>query len=240
MQLQKVKDKAIRRRREMLILARSRTNELEDEFHSLKTTSDGSIRLVCFRCWNEFEGATCYMTADGKPSSAFRKKSVMLLNTTKVHEKYLKHWSLQRFKLDPYIYNKLTDCYGGAYDWVTSVGPGDNVAVLYACSGCNNALLKTNGWLKAKTCSSGSYEKTQWHCPHCCLKWRWGASAHDCWIIIYSGCGDLRIEPRSLYLGLQPGRLVRTRLPMASQSAIVKGARGYAARDQPRECDQGT
>eukprot|EP00971_Amphidinium_carterae_P183747 3647481-Amphidinium_carterae.1 len=108
-----------------------------------------------------------------------------------MHEKYLMHWECQHFKLDPYIYNKLTDCYGGASDWVTSVGPNDNVAMLYACSGCNNALLGTNGWLKAKTCSSGSYEKIQWHCPHCCLKWKWGASAHDMLIIIYSGRNDV-------------------------------------------------
>eukprot|EP00971_Amphidinium_carterae_P001164 22957-Amphidinium_carterae.1 len=55
LQLQKVKDKAIHRRQEMLIMGRSRTDELEDEFHSLKKTNDGSICLVCFRCWNEFE-----------------------------------------------------------------------------------------------------------------------------------------------------------------------------------------
>eukprot|EP00971_Amphidinium_carterae_P000696 13738-Amphidinium_carterae.1 len=30
---------------EMLIMGRSRTDELEDEFHSLKKTNDGSIRL---------------------------------------------------------------------------------------------------------------------------------------------------------------------------------------------------
>eukprot|EP00971_Amphidinium_carterae_P225346 4469503-Amphidinium_carterae.1 len=45
LQLQKVKDKAIRRRQEMLIMGRPRTDEMEDELHSLKTTNDGSIRL---------------------------------------------------------------------------------------------------------------------------------------------------------------------------------------------------
>eukprot|EP00971_Amphidinium_carterae_P240104 4766905-Amphidinium_carterae.1 len=131
LQLQKVKDRAIRRRLEMQVLNRTRgTGELEDEFHSLKTTTnDGSVRLVCFKCWNESEGTDRYATAEGKPSSAFRKKSAMLLNTSRMHEKYLAHWERQHFKLDPYIYNKLTDCYGGASDWVTSVGPNDNVAV---------------------------------------------------------------------------------------------------------------
>eukprot|EP00971_Amphidinium_carterae_P027236 536498-Amphidinium_carterae.1 len=55
LQLQKIKDNAIRRRQKMLLTGRARTNEMEDEFHSMKKTNDGSIRLVCFRCWNEFE-----------------------------------------------------------------------------------------------------------------------------------------------------------------------------------------
>eukprot|EP00971_Amphidinium_carterae_P212807 4223582-Amphidinium_carterae.1 len=68
---------------------------MEDEFHSLKTTNDGSMRLVCFRCWNEFEETNRYVTADGKPSSTFRKKSCVLLSTDKMREKYLKHWEAQ-------------------------------------------------------------------------------------------------------------------------------------------------
>eukprot|EP00971_Amphidinium_carterae_P050856 1001714-Amphidinium_carterae.1 len=56
---------------------------MEDEFHSLKKTNDGSIRLVCFRCWNEFENTDKYSTENGKPSSAFRKKTEMLIAPTK-------------------------------------------------------------------------------------------------------------------------------------------------------------
>eukprot|EP00971_Amphidinium_carterae_P104614 2071772-Amphidinium_carterae.2 len=115
--LQKVKDKAIRRRQEILIMGRPRTDELEDEFHSLKSTNDGSIRLVCFRCWNEFEDTDKYVTPEGKPSSTFRKKSALLLNTEKMRQKYLHHWENQRWKLDAFAINKLTDCYGGASDW---------------------------------------------------------------------------------------------------------------------------
>eukprot|EP00971_Amphidinium_carterae_P101692 2012775-Amphidinium_carterae.1 len=159
-------NKAIRRRQEMLIVGRSRTDELEDEFHSLKKTNDGSIRLVCFRCWNEFENTDKYATAEGKPSSAFRKKSAVLLNTEKMRQKYIQHWENQRWKLDAYVIQRLTDSYGGASDWVTAVGPGENVVQLYSCAACGNAPLRTNGWLKAKTCSSGAYVKTQWHCPH--------------------------------------------------------------------------
>eukprot|EP00971_Amphidinium_carterae_P348948 6490758-Amphidinium_carterae.2 len=178
LELQRVKDKAIRKRLEMSLLTRPRgVHELEDEFHGLKTTNDGSIRLVCFKCWNESEGTDKYVTSEGKPSAA--------------HEKHLARWERWHFKIDPYVYQKLTDVYAGASDWVTAVGPNDNVAVLYACSGCNNAPLRTNGWLKAKTCSAGSYEKTQWHCPHCALKWKWGLSAQDRWIIIYSGKNDV-------------------------------------------------
>eukprot|EP00971_Amphidinium_carterae_P150515 2983661-Amphidinium_carterae.1 len=189
-QLQKVKDKAIRRRQELLIMGRPRTDELEDEFHSLKKTNDGSIRLVCFRCWNEFENTDKYATANGKPSSALRKKSAVLLNTEKMRQKYLQHWEIQRWKLDDYVIRRLTDSYGGAADWVTAVGPGENVVQLYSCAACGNAPLRTNGWLKAKTCSAGSYVKTQWHCPHCCNKCKWGASAHDRWILIYSSNTD--------------------------------------------------
>eukprot|EP00971_Amphidinium_carterae_P029082 571877-Amphidinium_carterae.1 len=61
--MQKVKDAALRRRQE-----RPRTDELQDEFHSLKKTNDSSIRLVCFRCWNKFENANKYSTENGKPS----------------------------------------------------------------------------------------------------------------------------------------------------------------------------
>eukprot|EP00971_Amphidinium_carterae_P254043 5043369-Amphidinium_carterae.1 len=45
LKLQKVKDAALRARQEILLSERARTNELEDEFHSLKKTNDGSIRL---------------------------------------------------------------------------------------------------------------------------------------------------------------------------------------------------
>eukprot|EP00971_Amphidinium_carterae_P279395 5546480-Amphidinium_carterae.1 len=45
LQLQKVKNTAIRRRQKMLLTGRARTDEMEDEFYSLKKTSDGSIRL---------------------------------------------------------------------------------------------------------------------------------------------------------------------------------------------------
>eukprot|EP00971_Amphidinium_carterae_P350166 6491412-Amphidinium_carterae.3 len=107
-------------------------------------------------------------------------------------EKYFTHWEKWYCKIDPFVYRKLTDCYGGSWDWVTSVGPNDNVCLLYACASCNNAPLRTNGWLKAKTCSSGSYEKIQWHCPHCATKWKWGSSAAERWIIIYSGRDDVR------------------------------------------------
>eukprot|EP00971_Amphidinium_carterae_P216503 4297662-Amphidinium_carterae.1 len=72
--MQKVKDAALRRRQEMILTGRPRTNELEDEFHSLKKTTDGSIRLVCFRCWNEFENTTKYSTENGKPSNAFKEE----------------------------------------------------------------------------------------------------------------------------------------------------------------------
>eukprot|EP00971_Amphidinium_carterae_P127569 2527537-Amphidinium_carterae.1 len=98
--MQKVKDAALRRRQEMILTGRPRTNELEDEFHSLKKTTDGSIRLVCFRCWNEFESTTKYSTENGKPSSAFRKKTDLLMRTDRMREKYLKHWENQRWKLD--------------------------------------------------------------------------------------------------------------------------------------------
>eukprot|EP00971_Amphidinium_carterae_P003597 71149-Amphidinium_carterae.1 len=58
---------AIRRRQKMILTGRARTDEMEDELHSLKKTSDGSIR----RCWNEFENTEKYSTENGKPSSAF-------------------------------------------------------------------------------------------------------------------------------------------------------------------------
>eukprot|EP00971_Amphidinium_carterae_P085250 1686515-Amphidinium_carterae.2 len=43
----------------------------------------------------------------------------------------------------------------------------------YSCAGCQCAPLRTNVCLLAKTCSSGPYSKTQWHCPHCAKKWTW-------------------------------------------------------------------
>eukprot|EP00971_Amphidinium_carterae_P101843 2015743-Amphidinium_carterae.1 len=71
----------------MILTGRARTDEMEDEFHSLnKKTSDGSIRLVCFQCWNEFENTDKYSTENGKPSSAFRKKTEMLIRTDKMRE----------------------------------------------------------------------------------------------------------------------------------------------------------
>eukprot|EP00971_Amphidinium_carterae_P120199 2381350-Amphidinium_carterae.1 len=107
-----------------------------------------------------------------------------------MREKYLKHWENQRWKLDSWVIQKLTDSFGGASDWVTAVGPDENVVQLYACEACGNAPLRTNGWLKAKTCSGGSYNKTQWHCPHCGNKWKWSASSQDRWILIYSSNDD--------------------------------------------------
>eukprot|EP00971_Amphidinium_carterae_P156908 3110581-Amphidinium_carterae.2 len=107
-----------------------------------------------------------------------------------MRQKYLQHWENQRWKLDSYVIQKLTDSYGGAADWVTALGPGENVVQLYSCAACKTAPLRTNGWLKAKTCSAGSYVKTQWHCPHCGNKWKWAASAQDRWIIIYSSNTD--------------------------------------------------
>eukprot|EP00971_Amphidinium_carterae_P028227 555838-Amphidinium_carterae.2 len=155
LELQRIKDKAIRKRMEMDYLNPERgANELEDKFHGLKTTNDGSIRLVCFKCWNASENTDKYATSEGKPPCAFCKKTAIFLNTEKMIEKYTTHWEKWHCKVDPYVYRKLTDSYGGASDWVTSVGPNDNVAGLYACSGCNNTPLRTNGWLKAKTCNS--------------------------------------------------------------------------------------
>eukprot|EP00971_Amphidinium_carterae_P143959 2852566-Amphidinium_carterae.1 len=127
--MQKVKNAALRRRQKMTLTGRPRTDEMQDEFHSLKKTNDGSIRLT---------------TENGKPSSAFRKKTEMLICTDKMREKYLKHWKNQRWKLDSWVIQKLTDCYGGASDWVTAVGPGKNVVQLYACEACGNAPLQTN------------------------------------------------------------------------------------------------
>eukprot|EP00971_Amphidinium_carterae_P148711 2948533-Amphidinium_carterae.2 len=70
--------------------------------------------------------------------------------------------------MDGYAYN-----YAGASDWVTVVGPDDIVAVLYSCVERNCAPFKTNGWLKAKICNSGS-----------------GKNAPERWIIIYQGNDD--------------------------------------------------
>eukprot|EP00971_Amphidinium_carterae_P068385 1354010-Amphidinium_carterae.3 len=180
MALQRVKDKAIRKRVEMECLNQERgVNELEDEFHSAKRTNDGSIRSVCFKCWNAHEGTEKYSTFEGKHSAAFRKKTAILLNTNKMREKYMRNWEARYCKIDPYTYQKLTCAYSGASDWVTTVGPDGNVALLCSCAECNNARLKTNGWLKAKTCSSGAYTRVQWHCPHCGSKWKWGTSAAD-------------------------------------------------------------
>eukprot|EP00971_Amphidinium_carterae_P006883 135761-Amphidinium_carterae.1 len=112
MALQRVKDKAIRKLLEMECLNRQQgINKLEDEFHGAKKTNDGSIRLVCFKCWNANEGTDKYSTFEGKPSAAFRKKTAVLLNTDKMREKYPRNWQ----------------------DRFTSVGPDCNVALLYSC-----------------------------------------------------------------------------------------------------------
>eukprot|EP00971_Amphidinium_carterae_P298549 5931684-Amphidinium_carterae.2 len=79
----------------------------------------------------------------------------------------------------------------GIARWTPLFIVSSQIATVEHRIGCNNAPLRTNGWLKAKTCSSGSYEKTQWHCPHCAMKWKWGSSAADRWIIIYSGQDDV-------------------------------------------------
>eukprot|EP00971_Amphidinium_carterae_P140753 2789154-Amphidinium_carterae.8 len=179
---------------ELAILDRPRdVNEQEDEFHGNKNVNDESIRLVCFKCWNAYEDTTKYITSEGKPSNAFRKKSALLLETSNSRDKYLAHWNLhhgQDQKIDAVIMHKLTHLYAGASDWVTGVGPGDNVVVLYACKDCNSAPLRTNGWVKAKTCRSGSYARTQWHCPNCAMKWTWGACAKDRWILLYKDAND--------------------------------------------------
>eukprot|EP00971_Amphidinium_carterae_P286177 5682396-Amphidinium_carterae.2 len=110
MALQRIKDKAIRKRMEMDCLNRARgINELEDNMSSngAKKTN-GSIRLVCFKCWNANENTDKYATSEGKPSSAFRKKTAILINTEKMREKYLTHWEKWYSKVDPYIYQKLT------------------------------------------------------------------------------------------------------------------------------------
>eukprot|EP00971_Amphidinium_carterae_P349625 6491113-Amphidinium_carterae.3 len=104
-----------------------------------------------------------------------------------MRDKYMRFWQMRNFKIDQYAYQKLTGVYPKASDWVTTVGPDENAAVLYACAECNCAPLKTNGWLKAKTCSSGSCTKVQWHCPHCGSKWIWGKSAPERWLIIFKG-----------------------------------------------------
>eukprot|EP00971_Amphidinium_carterae_P330530 6463625-Amphidinium_carterae.1 len=89
MALQRIMDKAMRKRMEMDCLNRERgINELEDEFHGAKKTNDGSIRLVCL-------------------SVGMRMRTL----TSMLHQRV------------PYVYPKLTDSYGGASDWVTSVGP---------------------------------------------------------------------------------------------------------------------
>eukprot|EP00971_Amphidinium_carterae_P348495 6490521-Amphidinium_carterae.1 len=103
----------------MILTGRARTDKMEDEFYSLKKTSDGSIRLVCFRCWNEFENTDKYLTKNGKPSSAFRKKT----------------------DADPH----RQDAYAGASDWVTAVGPGKNVVQLYFCEAWTCAFA--NQWV---------------------------------------------------------------------------------------------
>eukprot|EP00971_Amphidinium_carterae_P291854 5793439-Amphidinium_carterae.2 len=114
------------------------------------------------------------------------------------------HCSLQHVECAPRIVTKRrgeltcssrTCAYSGASDWVTMVGPDENVALLNSCAECNNAPPKANGWLKAKTCNSGAYTKVQWHCPHCGSKWKWGTSAADRWIIIYQGKDDLKLHP---------------------------------------------
>eukprot|EP00971_Amphidinium_carterae_P107297 2125821-Amphidinium_carterae.1 len=63
--MQKVKDAALRRRQKMTLTERPKTDEMQDEFYSLKKTNDGSIRLVCFRCWNKFENTEKYLTENG-------------------------------------------------------------------------------------------------------------------------------------------------------------------------------
>eukprot|EP00971_Amphidinium_carterae_P349624 6491113-Amphidinium_carterae.2 len=78
--LQRVKDRAMRKPLKMEQLDRARgVNEMEDEFHGSKRINDGSIRVVCFKCWNAHEDTQKYSTSEGKPSAAFRKKNAILL-----------------------------------------------------------------------------------------------------------------------------------------------------------------
>eukprot|EP00971_Amphidinium_carterae_P120016 2377359-Amphidinium_carterae.2 len=104
-------------------------------------------------------------------------------DTQRMCEKYLKYWESRNFKIDTFIYNKLTSEYAGASDWVTTVGPDDNVV----CTTEDKRVAEGEDMCLRLI---PSYMKTQWHCPHCASKWTWGKSAPKRWIIIYKGSSD--------------------------------------------------
>eukprot|EP00971_Amphidinium_carterae_P147628 2926003-Amphidinium_carterae.2 len=67
--------------------------------------------------------------------------------------------------------------FGGSSDFVTSMGPGDSLVMLYSCPSCNTAPLRVRNWLHGRP--SPSSTKTQYHCPNCAARWKWGIGRQE-------------------------------------------------------------
>eukprot|EP00971_Amphidinium_carterae_P328088 6459800-Amphidinium_carterae.2 len=131
-------------------------------------------------------GSTQQRTGNQWANAPFRTKTAVLLDSARLRNRFIKYWQNRNcIKMDAQILDRLANQYAEASDWATSIGSDGNVAILYSCPHCQCAPLRNSGWSLAKTCGSGSYTKTQWHCPHCAKKWTWGSGSPERWIIIY-------------------------------------------------------
>eukprot|EP00971_Amphidinium_carterae_P267173 5300047-Amphidinium_carterae.1 len=83
----------------------------------------------------------------------------------------------------------MTSEFGGSADFVTSMGP-DSFVMLYSCPSCNTAPLRMKDWLYGRP--SMRSPKTQYHCPNCAARWKWGSGRSERWIMLYHG---EQIEP---------------------------------------------
>eukprot|EP00971_Amphidinium_carterae_P161191 3196100-Amphidinium_carterae.1 len=59
----------------------------------------------------------------------------------------------------------MTSEFGGASDFITSIGPDDSFIMLYSCPSCNTAPLRIKDWLYGRPSEHST--KKQYHCPNC-------------------------------------------------------------------------
>eukprot|EP00971_Amphidinium_carterae_P245644 4878410-Amphidinium_carterae.1 len=115
-------------------------------------TEAQTLRSCVFAVW-EMQKTILSNTVtmkEGKPTVQFRQ---MVSKVQNAHRNTVRYLELARksgkynVRVDPSLLRLMTSEFGGASDFITSIGPEDSVIMLYSCPSCNTAPLRIKDWL---------------------------------------------------------------------------------------------